>query len=253
MILTTSLVFMYLASPFLGGWTWLPGDTIHPRALADPREPALALTAESERLDTAIGVPIPLAGWGETEMYRITLEAGYFAVLGRDDAFFPMRTVDGVITLAGEAQECRWHGKLRLTHISSHQADGDSTVSYRGKTSSREFGNVELGYKWDTGLFVYGRLGASWHAVPEDNGPQAAIGANYVPRPHSTGIVAAVHLDSDAQSNWRVDQSLFLGIGVGNSTRVRAGLRYYNGNSPVGQYRHIPLQTLGFELQFSPW
>jgi len=204
-----------------------------------------------DRLDGALGLPIPLLGGNGNLAYAVNLEAGAFFVLGKDGAFFPLRTFDGLFGLSGEIARGPWHGKLRLFHVSAHKADGDTTVTYRGQTYSREFAWFEIGRRMDR-LFAYARAGFSWHAVPEDPGGDFALGAQWEPPPGSVGPYAAVHFSVDEERNWRVNQSVLAGVALGHTNRLMLGLRYFNGNSFEGQYHSEPLRLFGFEVMFQP-
>jgi hypothetical protein len=158
--------------------------------------------------------------------------------------------VDG---LFGLSWEYRWRsvfGRLRVTHESAHKADGDSTITFPGETFSREYWNLELGKAWGR-FYLYGQLGSSWHSVPDDSGVDMALGGTWRILPGSACPFLFFHLDAESSLEWRVSQSILAGWETGRSRRFRIGLRYYNGNSPRGQYWRTPEQFLGLELQFS--
>ena len=134
--------------PVFAETVWLPEGTLFPRTPADPREPRISITyaPEPDQINAVLGAPLPIVGFetGGTPV-RVILEAGAFFRLGRDGDFFPLQTFDGQFGLGLEVSEGILRGRLRLLHASAHKADGDSTVSFRGETFSREFWSLEGG------------------------------------------------------------------------------------------------------------
>jgi hypothetical protein len=253
---TLRVVFLFLLgilslAPRAGAVNWFPERGLTPRHLADPHEPLLRLTMVpgKNRYEAMLGSPLPiLVSRGEGTRIGVSLEGAALLILGREGGFFPLRTVDGVIRAGVELERSGRLLRLRLTHISAHQADGDSAVSYRGKTYSREFLDLEAGLHSET-WFVYAGGGGAWHAVPHDPGIHLFAGSVWSPR--APGPVAAAHLSLDRRRGWRLTKSFLAGAQFGNGPSFRAGLRYFEGNRPEGQYDERTEQYLGIEIQYS--
>jgi|GEM_PF-1818146 len=245
------LVLFFL---FIGGTStaraarWLPERSLFPRLPGDLRDPRIGLTSafDEDRFAAALGGPLPIvAGTLANTRLDVVLEAGGFFTLGKDGSFFPLRTFDGLLGLGLEGARGDWRARLRLSHLSAHKADGDSTVAFRAGTFSREFATLDVGRTWDA-LFAYLRVGASWHAVPSDEGPHLAGGFSW-----QSGLwFAAAHLDSDRQRGWHLNKTALTGIAPGTSRTFRVGFRIYSGDSPQGRYFDTPIQYLGLEIQY---
>jgi len=234
--------------------SWFPERGIFPRHLADPQEPLFRLTVTpvEDRSEAMLGSPIPVARSGAGGFpWAVSLEAAAFLVLGREGGFFPLRTTDGIIGGDLEAGGPRAMARLRLAHVSAHRADGDTTVSYRGKTVSREFFELEAGFR-SAGFFLYGGGGASWHAVPEDPGPNFFAGGTWTNANPSWGPVAAVHGAIDRRRDWDLSVAVFGGVRFGEGPTFRLGARFFDGNRPEGQYDETTIRYMGAEIQYSP-
>jgi hypothetical protein len=251
---TALLVLLLLPAASGADATWLPGETVHPRNPADPLEPRLGLTfvPDDDRLDAALGAPVPLVAahaWGRP--VTVVLEGGAFLRLGRDGSFFPVETVDGRFGLGVETRVRRAAFRLRVMHWSAHKADGDTSVAYRGRTFSQEFAELEAGL-YRGRAFAYVRAGGAWHTVPRDRGLRVATGGRWDLPPPLVGAFLAVHLAAGAEERWRADQSALIGWEFGGARRARIAVRGYRGHRPHGQYRESIESYLGFDLQFSP-
>jgi hypothetical protein len=164
---------------------------------------------------------------------------------------FPLETVDGLFGLRAEASRGFGRAVLRLRHLSAHQADGDSTVSYTGNTVSREFWNLELGAAGTVG-YLYGRLGSSWHSVPEVEGVDVALGLEgWIPR-GGWRPVGGLQWAAGASSGHRSTWALFLGLETTGSIPFRAGLRWHHGPGPSAQYEARSVDRWGLEVQLVP-
>lgn len=253
-LLSTVVLLLGAATPpALAGPVWLPPGTLYPRALADPREPRTGLTyaPDPEFLDASLGGPIPLIGFTLADHpSRLVLEVDVFLRLGRQGSFFPLETVDGLFGLSWEAARGSFQGRLRVIHESAHLADGDSTVVFPADTFSREYWNLELGKTWSR-FVLYGQVGASWHSVPDDDGLDLALGGTWRILPGTGRPFLFFHLEAESAQEWRLNQSIVAGWETGATRQFRIGLRYYNGNSPRGQYWRTTERYLGLEMQFS--
>ncbi len=226
-----------LAPAPAGGVEWLPGRSPYSRPLADPLEPRIGLTyaASPDRLDATLGAPIPLAAFGPASLpLTATLEGHSFFRLGRDGAFFPLQTFDGIFAAGLEARLGFGAARLQLVHWSAHRADGDSTVSYRGMTFSREFWSLDLEARRGHRM-LYGGLGASWHSVPEARGLSLRLGAQGSWGDGDWRPFAAVHLAGDAAHRMRFAQTALLGVETGRGPILRLALRGFSGPRPHGQ------------------
>jgi hypothetical protein len=233
-------------------WTWLPRSVSTPRALADPLEPRTGLTAvlDETRFDAALGGPLPLVrGRIASHPFVLVLETAGRFTLGRDGAFFPVETFDGVLGMGAEIAGGRWRTRLRAVHWSAHQADGDSTVGFRARTFSREFWDVQIGRLWGRAGFAYARIGWSWHAVPRDRGPRLAAGARWE-NGHGFPFIAAYHIEADRERSWRATNSLIAGAALYGERTLVLGLRYLRGFDPRGQYERSPVEYVGVEIQY---
>jgi hypothetical protein len=236
------------------GAEWLPRNTVYPRDTADPMETRLGLTLASggDRVEAALGAPVPLVALGPADRpVAFVLEGGAFLRLGRDGSFFPLETVDGRFGLGVETRIRRAAVRLRILHWSAHAADGDTGVTYRGRTVSQEFAELEAGMGWGS-AFTYLRLGGAWHAVPPEHGVRVAAGGRWdLPHP-VTGAFLALHLAADAQRNWRASRNVLLGWEFGGARRAPVALRGVHGFRPHGQYLEIIENYWGLDIQFSP-
>jgi hypothetical protein len=251
------LIVLTLAHPLSTagqtGSRWLPSEPLHPRSPSDPFQPrfGLAYAPEPDHLDVALGAPLPLALLSVDHPLMAVLEAGVFLRLGRDGSFFPMTTVDGRIGLALETTLDRVHARARLIHWSAHKADGDTSVSFRDRTFSQEFFDLEIGYRW-AAAFLYTRVAAAWHSVPSDRGVDLAVGGWWRGRGRSARPFVSVHVSAASEQEWRLDQSLLAGWEFGTGRPILVSLRGYRGNSPRGQYWKTGERYLGLDLQIAP-
>lgn len=246
-----ALLGLFLLGPASKAATWLPSETLFPRHLASPLEPRMAITAhlDGDQMDAALGQGIPIVQFGDTHPGAIQLEAAALFTLGRDGSFFPLQTFDGLVGLGFETERQPFFFRLRLMHQSAHLADGDSTVTFRGKTFSREYATTEVAYAFDRSrrfnqAVVYGGLSASWHAVPEDK-LRLHVGGHV--QTHQ-GLTLGLHLslrDTDsavlrrhALLGWTFKHTMFL------------GLRYGKGDAFQGQREGLPVEDLSFELRW---
>lgn len=233
---------------------WLPQGPLYPRSLSDPHEPRLgvAYAPAPKHVDASLGAPRALAEFfpGEHPL-QVVLEGAGFLRLGRDGSFYPLRTVDGFFGLGLETRRNNLYARLRLMHWSAHTADGDSTVSFPGRTFSREFWELETGLRV-SGAFVYVRIGSAWHSVPGKKGMDCAAGGTWRGSGSYARPVVSIHLAADAERSWRVNQSLFGGLELGSRNPLRVGLRGFRGNSFRGQYWKTSEQYFGVEFQFIP-
>lgn len=256
-IVTAGVIVLTLADPVSTagrtGSRWLPPEPLHPRSPSDPFQPRFGLSyaPEPDHLDAALGAPFPLALVPFDHPLMAVLEAGVFLRLGRDGSFFPLTTVDGRIGLALETALDRVHGRVRLIHWSAHKADGDTSVSFRNRTFSQEFFDLEIGYRWPA-AFLYARLAAAWHSVPSDRGIELAVGGWWRGTGRSARPFLSVHVSAASEQEWRLDQSLLAGWEFGTERPILLSLRGYRGNSPRGQYWKIGERYLGLDLQLSP-
>lgn len=245
-------LFLLAAAP-AGAAEWLPRNTLVPRAWADPTEPRVGLTyaPDPQTIDAGVGLPLPVVAFDlGSGRGQVVVEGGVLMRLGRDGAFFPLETVDGRFGLGIEAAHGPWRGRIRFTHVSAHLADGDSTVTFPGRTYSREFVSLDAGFRPGP-LYAYARIGIHWHAVPADSGIDLAVGAQW----ESAGthrIFAAAHLSADTERAWRVNQSVMAGYATGSGRIFHAALRYYRGNRFQGQYWTRPESYVGLDLMVTP-
>jgi hypothetical protein len=236
-----------------GETTWLPGQTIVPRVIADPHEPRFGLTwaPEPDQVDASLGSPVPVVSFpvaGHTVL--AVLEASVFMRLGRDGSFFPLETVDGLFGVGIETSYRSITGRLRLLHESAHKADGDSTVAYPGITYSKEFWQLDLGLVLER-VSVYTRIGSAWHAVPEDPGIDLALGGTWKSPGERGRALVSLHLESDSARSWKLTKSVVAGWETGTRRRFLLGLRLFDGNSPAGQYWTRSESYVGMEIQFT--
>jgi hypothetical protein len=233
---------------------WFPEASPYLRPLADPLEPRTSITYASsrDRVDATLGRPIPVLAFGPADRPLVaTLEAHAFFRLGRDRAFFPLQTFDGIFGASLE-RRVRWGAaRLSLAHWSAHRADGDSAVAYRGMTFSREFWNFDLQRQWAGGM-VYAGLGTSWHAVPVDHGLALRLGAQRSWGGGSWRPFAAVHFAADAARRMRVAQTGLLGFETGHREVFRLALRGFAGPRSQGQYWRDVERYVGADISFGP-
>lgn len=242
-----------LEVPSADAATWLPGETLVWRNPSDPGEPRFGLSyaPDPDQLDASLGAPLPIVSFsaGRTPVLFL-LEAGVFMRLGRDGSFFPLRTVDGLFGLGVETRRNRIAARLRLLHQSAHKADGDSTLTYPGDTFSREFWQLEasllLGRSW-----VYLRTGSAWHAVPERKGLELAMGGVWRGPGDSGRPLLSVHLEAADHDAWKLTKSVLAAWEAGRSRRFTAGLRFFDGLVPHGQYFDVSERFVGVEIQFT--
>jgi hypothetical protein len=241
-----------LASPAAAAPVWFPPGPLAPRALADPLEPRIGITYAPgpDRFDGMIGAPLPLLEvlLGSRPL-RVILEAAVGIRLEREGSFFPLATTDGFFGLGLETRGGPWSARLRLMHHSAHKADGDSTVTYRDPTFSREYGELQIAHSRG-GATGYLRIGGAWHAVPRDRGLDLAAGATWRGGGAGGRPFAAVHLEADAERSWRLAKSLRAGWETGSTRGVRLGLRAIEGRSLPGQYWDRTDRYFGVEIEF---
>jgi hypothetical protein len=236
-----------------GETTWLPGQTVFPRGIADPHEPRFGLTwaLESDQLDASVGAPFPIVSFPVAgHSFLAVVETSVFMRLGKEGSFFPLETVDGMFGLGIETSYRSFTGRLRLLHESAHKADGDSTVTYPGVTYSKEFWQLDLGVVLDR-LFIYSRIGSAWHAVPDDPGLDLALGGTWrSPGKRGRALVSA-HFEADSARSWKLTKSVIGGWETGTQRRFLLGIRLFDGNSPPGQYWTRSESYVGIEIQFT--
>ncbi len=179
------------------------------------------------------------------------MEAHAFFRLGRDGAFFPLKTFDGIFGASLEKRIGLGAARLSVAHWSAHLADGDSTVTYRGKTFSREFWSFDVQMRRATGM-VYAGLGTSWHAVPVDHGLSVRLGAQRSWGDRRWRPFAAVHLAADTARRMRVSQTGLLGVETGRRQVFRLALRGFAGPRPQGQYWRDVERYVGADISFAP-
>ncbi len=236
------------------GVRWLPSETLFPRLKADPREPrfGLGISSDPDRFDGALGGPVPVVRFQAGEIpLEVLIEASAIFRMGRQGRFFPLLAFDGYVGLGFEARRAGWRARLRLFHHSAHLADGAPNVAFPAPTFSREFAWLDLGWSHRQ-VFVYGRLGWTWHAIPTTGeGPAAAVGAQAELGSGAHRLLLAVHVDSDAEREWHPNTSLLAAWITGQPRRFLAGLRYYSGHRNFGQSWYTREEFLGIEFQLT--
>ena len=249
------LCILFLQSDFaLAAVEWLPPEPVFPRALADPLEPRMGITYSPapDHLEASLGAPLPVSLFSVRGAPVIAaLEVGSFFRLDRDGAIFPLESFDGRVGVALETRVLRFHSRLRLMHWSAHKADGDTSVSFRSSTFSRESWTLDVGWQ-ESGWDAYIRVGSAWHSVPSDPGLRAALGGTWYARASGLRPFVSLHLAADHRRNWRVTQSLVAGFETGKIRWFRLGVRLFRGHSPRGQYWDLVERHAGLEMQFSP-
>lgn len=233
---------------------WFPEASPYLRPLADPLEPRTGITYASsgDRMDATLGRPIPVMLFGPADRPLVaTVEGHAFFRLGRDTAFFPLQTFDGIFGASLEKRVRSGAVRLSIAHWSAHRADGDSTVAFRGMTFSREFWNLDVQMGRDPGM-VYAGLGTSWHAVPVDRGLSVRLGAQRSWGDGSWRPFAAVHLAADTARRLRVAQTGLLGVETGRRQVFRLAVRGFAGPRPQGQYWRDVERYVGADISFAP-
>jgi hypothetical protein len=217
---------------------WLPGETAYPRILADYHEPntSMAYGWESNRFDTSVGAPFPLAATTVLGQDVTTvIEGAAFFKMQALGKHFSVANFDGLAGVGFEMRGRNLAARLRLLHFSSHSADGDTANLRNAHLFTREYWQLEGGPRWRT-LFVRAGLGTVWNSVPHDGGLHLFLGGQWTAPHGSWRPFGALNLDTDRARSWRVNQTYLAGLETGGECRIRLGLRYYNGNSPYGQY-----------------
>lgn len=231
--------------------TWLPAQTLFPRHLADPLEARMALSAyaDGDQIDAALGQGIPLVQFGQARQWAVQLEAAALFTLGRDGSFFPLRTFDGLVGLGLETERNGIHLRLRLMHQSAHLADGDSTVTFRGRTFSREYATSEIAYALPGSHsiprgVVYAGCSASWHAVPEDD-LRLFAGGQFETR---HGLTLGAHLSLDDTESAPLRRHILVGWTFRHAMFL--GVRYGKGDAFQGQLKGSRVGDVAFELRW---
>lgn len=234
---------------------WIPAGTLYPRLAADPREPriGLTLTRELDPVDGALGGPVPILRVRAGSLpLQFNIEALVLTRLGRDAAYFPLQTVDGLFGLGIEADHSRWMVRLKLMHQSGHLADGSPQIEIPPVTFSRETASLDLGYGLRQAV-VYARIGTPWHTAPEvDAGLELGLGFQGEVGTGQARPFLAAHFEAESEHNWRVRQSILAGWLIGRERQVLIGLRYQNGYRVHGQFWSATESLIGLELQYAP-
>ncbi len=233
---------------------WFPEASPYLRPLADPLEPRTGITYASnrDRLDATLGRPVPILAFGPADRPLVaTVEAHAFFRLGRDGAFFPLQTFDGIFGASLERRIGSGAARLSIAHWSAHRADGDSTVAYRGMTFSREFWSLDVQAGKGPGT-VYAGVGTSWHAVPVDHGLSMRLGAQRSWGGGKWRPFAAVHFAADSARRMRVAQTGLLGVETGRRQVFRLAVRGFAGPRPQGQYWREVERYVGADVSFAP-
>lgn len=236
-----------------GEVTWLPAQTLFPRTAADPHEPRFGLTwaPELDQLDVVLGSPFPIVSFPVAgQPFLVVLETSVSMRLGRDGAFFPLETVDGLFGMGIETSYRSFSGRLRLLHESAHKADGDSTVVFPGITYSKEFWQLDLGLGRER-LFAHARIGSAWHSVPEDPGIDLALGGTWRSPGERGRALVSIYLEADSARSWKLTKSVLGGWETGTRRRFLLGVRLFDGHSPQGQYWTRSESFVGIEIQFT--
>ena len=232
---------------------WFPEASPYLRPLADPLEPRTGITYASsrDRLDATLGGPIPVLAFGPADRPLVaTVEGHAFFRLGRDGAFFPLQTFDGIFGASLERRVGSGAARLSVAHWSAHRADGDSTVAYRGLTFSREFWAVDV--QMGRGPWTaYAGLGTSWHAVPVNRGLSVRLGAQRSWGSRGWRPFAAVHLAADTARRMRVAQTGLFGVETGHRQVFRLAVRGFAGPRPQGQYWREIERYIGADISFA--
>lgn len=249
----------------------LPRTKLFAPLLADPRYPHFSASWQNYQghgglhdvASVSVGdeipfyqAPISTGAWG------IGLQAAVFALFDLDAQSKDLINADYWVGIPLSWRDGPNSALLRLYHQSSHLGDEyllRSTANQRTRLNlSYEVVDLKLSREfYDRAIRIYGGGGWMFDVDPADlkrGLAQAGIElrspwtlADGVLRP-----VAALDLQSTAETRWRVDVSAQVGVEVLSSTNrdyvIQLMLEYYRGRNPNGQFFFSDVEFYGVGL-----
>jgi hypothetical protein len=212
----------------------------------------------------AIGATIPFLRLLDRPEGGIVV-AGYAGVFARFRIELPSRDdlgQDWVVGMPIEVTWNAWSGRVRIAHRSSHLGD-----EFSATTGARriEFGGEAidglLAYRFPGIARVYGGGGWIFHSntsatrVLRDAGRsdrftvQAGADGEWFPAAGPVGIAAGVDWQAAERSEWAGGLAVAAGVSARANGRVaRVMLRYYDGNSYLGEFFLTPERFWSIEV-----
>jgi opacity protein-like surface antigen len=247
------------------GWEAFPEDHLYRPYMADPGEPRFGLgyvhVSDPAIVDSG-ETRVHLQLGGTFGLFRKTSAAGDAPDTGRfagprgwqldfqagfNGQFDSTQSLDnigwdGVYALfLSRSLGSRAVARMGVHHTSSHVGDEFLERTGRGRIDyTREEVVASLSGRLSPSLRVYGEIGSGFGDV-EDFQRSGRFQAGFeLDRPGTLrgtlGWFLATDLNTYEERDWSVDASIMAGLTWGRERRWRAGLQYYDGRVPIGEF-----------------
>jgi hypothetical protein len=252
--------------------TLFPNKDVYPVYMADPHRPTNVL---AETFILGGGMPDtdgPLTRLGaggrfgilrigprepEGRAWQVSIEAGLDALFDsrhRLDAAGWDGNYGLTVTTASNSSPLAL--KLGLLHISAHVGDEyQARTGYDRINYSRDEASVGVAWRWSPRWRVYGEAGAGYRRGDPALEPwRIQSGIEYESGPGPCGrrfaCYVAVNVSTMEERNWRVDETVDVGIvihGVGRTTRIF--VEWHDGRPTVNEFFRDSLSSLSLGIK----
>ncbi|MBI1900111.1 MAG: DUF1207 domain-containing protein [Planctomycetia bacterium] len=261
-----------LADPCWGcdDWSWqlLPSGLIFPSYLAGPREPRISSVWLREQdvgdtWDTALGGRVGLLRYGtphpiRPQGFELDAEGAAFPRLDLEHSRRDLAAVDFRFGLPLTYGVGNYQMKVAYYHLSSHLGD---ELMLRDPTIPR-INYTRDEFVWGHSLYVaenvrvYGEIGYAFHTGGGAEPWELQFGLDYAPT-FPTGPGGAPFVAVNAHLFEEVDFGGGFALELGwawrsafNGSLIRAGMHYFNGKSPQGEFFADHEEQIGFGMWY---
>lgn len=217
--------------------------------LADPREVLMSLEfKDTNILNASVGnfISIFSTRFSKDILLDTGLEGAAFFVINNRGSYFPLETIDGLIGAFFEMRIKDIYFQTRITHISSHLADGsiEEPITY-----SRESAHIRTAFRIFHYFYVYAGVSYLIHTIPSFPPWSFQTGFNVIFNSIITPFLAT-DIKWCGENNYK--RSLNLQAGIIPIVNFRIYYSFFNGFNPHGQFYNRPSNShsLGIGILF---